>query len=78
MFNIVNRNVLLDNNNTYKIVYSIDMNDRVVYYLVNVNDFSDLKFCYMIDDDTFEEIRSKDELKEIVMNLSRGASVFLK
>lgn len=78
MFNIVNKNVLLDNNSTYKIMYSINVNDRIVYYLINVDDFSDIKFCYMVSDDEFEEIRSKDELTKIVENLGRGASTFIK
>lgn len=78
MFSIVNKNVLLDNNSTYKIVYSINVNDRVVYYLINIDDFSDIKFCHMTSDDELEEIRSKDELTEIVKSLGKGASIFIK
>lgn len=78
MFNIVNKNVLLDNNSTYKIMYSIDVDDRCVYYLINVDDFSDIKFCYMVSEDEFEEIRSKEELTKIVESLGKGVSVFMK
>lgn len=78
MFSIVNKNVLLDNNSTYKIVYSINVNDRIVYYLINIDDFSDIKFCHMTSDDELEEIRSKDELTEIVKSFGKGASTFIK
>lgn len=78
MFSIINKCVLLDNNNVYKIMYSIDLNDRRVFYLINIKDIADIKFCYMIDDDTFEEIRSKDELVEVVNKMTEGATLFFK
>ncbi len=78
MFNIVDKNVLLDNNNTYKIVYSIDINDKIVYYLININDFSDIKFCYMVNDSIFEEVRDRDELTKIIGSFAREAAIFFK
>ncbi len=78
MFEIVDRNVLLDNNAVYKIVYSIELSDRIIYYLINVQDFSDLKFCYEVGDNEFEEIRDKEELKTIVRELNRSVNIFIR
>jgi len=77
-FSIVNKTVLLDNNSIYKIAYSISLSDREIYYLININDFSDLKFCYKIGDDEFEEIRDKDELKTIVRELNKSVNMFIR
>ena len=77
-FSIVNKTVLLDNNSIYKIAYSISLSDREIYYLININDFSDLKFCYKIGDDEFEEIRDKDELKMIVKELNKSVNMFIR
>lgn len=78
MINVVNKCVLLDNNNTYKIAYSITLEEVEVFYLINVKDISDIKFCYKIDDETFEEIRDKDILADVVDELTRGATLFYK
>ena len=77
-FRIINRNVLLDNDSTYKIAYSISLSDKDIYYLINIDDFSDLKFCYMVGDDEFEEIRDKEELKTIVAELNRNVNMFIR
>lgn len=77
-FSIIDKNVLLDNNSLYKIVYSITLSDREVYYLININDFSDLKFCYKVGDDEFEEICDKEELKTIVKELNGNVNMFLR
>lgn len=77
-FRIIDRMVMLDNNSTYKIVYSISLLDRDVYYLINIDDFSDIKFCYMVDSDEFEEIRDKEELKTIVTELNRSVNMFIR
>ena len=77
-FNIINKTVLLDNNAIYKIVYSISLSDREIFYLININDFSDLKFCYKVGDDEYEEIRDKDELKTIVKELNKSVNMFIR
>ena len=77
-FRIVNRNVLLDNNETYRIAYSIDMSDSTVYYMINVHDFSDIKFCYVVGDDEFEEIRDKEQLKTIIAALNKNVNLFIR
>ena len=77
-FEIINRNVLLDNGSTYKIAYSISLSDRNIYYFINVDDFSDIKFCYMVGEDEFEEIRDKEELKTIVEKLNRNVNMFVR
>ena len=78
MFDRVDENYKFDNGNIYKIVYSIELDDKKVYYLVNVKDFGDIKFCYSYDDEIFEEIRDIDVLKNIVSKMGRGAAIFLK
>ena len=78
MFDIINKNYKFDNGNTYKIVYSIELDDKKVYYLVNVKDFGDIKFCYSYDNEMFEEIRDIEVLKDVVSKMGRGAAVFLK
>ena len=77
-FRIINKNVLLDNNSIYKIVYSISLSDKEVYYLINVDDFSDIKFCYMYGENEFEEIRDKEELKAITKELSKNVNLFIR
>ncbi len=78
MFRIVNRNVMLDNNAMYKIAYSIEVSDKTVYYMINIHDFSDLKFCYEVGDGEYEEIRDKEELKAIVRELNRSVNMFIR
>ena len=77
-FDIINKCVMLDNNMIYKIVYSISLLDRDIYYLINIKDFSDLKFCYMVGSNEFEEIRDIDELKEIVKKLCKNINIRLR
>ena len=78
-FNIINKNILFDNNAVYNIAYSITMpDDRDVYYLINVNDFSDIKFCHLVESDEYEEIFDKEELKEIVGELCTCINTFIK
>lgn len=77
-FDIIDRNVELDNGSTYKIVYSISSSNGDVYYLINVNDFSDLKFCYWTGDNEFEEIRDIDKLKDIVGELNESVNIFIR
>ena len=75
--NIVNNKLqLLDNDGDG--VYSIELDDKKVYYLVNVKDFGDIKFCYSYDNEIFEEIRDIEVLKDVVNKMSREAAVFLK
>ena len=78
MFDIINKNYKFDNGNTYKIVYSIELDDKKVYYLINIKDFSDIKFCYSYDEEIFEEIKDIGVLKVIVSKMGRGAAIFLK
>lgn len=78
MFEIINKCHKFDNGHTYKIMYSVELDDKKVYYLINVKDFGDIKFCYSYDDEIFEEIRDIDVLKNIVSKMGRGAAIFLK
>ncbi len=78
IFNIVNKNVLFDNNCVYKIVYSVTVAGREVFYLINVDDYSDLKFCYKVASDKYEEILDKYELKVIVKELLKYVNTFIK
>ncbi len=77
-FSIINKNVMLDNNLIYKIVYCITLEDKDIYYLININDFSDLKFCYLVGHNEFEEIRNKEELKTIVNGLLKSVNTFIR
>ena len=77
-FKIINKNVMLDNNSIYKIVYSISLSDKEIYYLINVGDFSDIKFCYMYGENEFEEIRDKEELKAITKELCKNVNLFIR
>ena len=77
-FNIIDRNVVLDNDGVYKIPYSITLDDKTIYYLINTNDFSDMKFCYLIGEDELEEILDKEELVPIVEEFNRNINMFLR
>lgn len=78
MFDIVNKSYKFDNGNTYNIVYSVELDDKKIYYLINVKDFGDIKFCYSYDEETFEEIKDIEVLKKVVDKMARGAAVVLK
>lgn len=78
MFKVINKCYKFDDENIYKIIYSIELDDKKVYYLVNVKDFGDIKFCYSYDDEIFEEIRDIEVLKDVVSKMGRGAAIFLK
>lgn len=78
MFELVNKCYKFDNGHTYKIIYSVELDDKKVYYLINVKDFGDIKFCYSYDEDIFEEIRDVEVLKEIVKKMAKGAAACLK
>ncbi len=78
MFNVVDKNYKFDNGNTYKIVYSIELDDQMIYYLININDFSDFKFCHSYEEIIFEEIKDTEVLKKVIDVMSKGAAVFLK
>lgn len=77
-FRIINKNVLLDNGSTYKIVYSILLSEQTIFYMINIDDFSDLKFCYGVDDGEFEEIRDIDKIKAIVKEFNKNVNMFLR
>lgn len=77
-FRIIDKNVILDNNGMYKIVYSITLSDKTIYYLININDFSDLKFCSLVGDNEYEEICDKEELKSIVGELNKDVNIFIR
>ncbi len=77
-FRIINKNVLLDNGSTYKIVYSTSLSEQTIFYMINVNDFSDLKFCYGIGDNEFEEVRDVNKIKIIVKELNKYVNIFLR
>lgn len=77
-FQIVDRNVLFDNNAVYKIAYSITIADKEVFYMVNIDDYSDLKFCYKVSSDEYEEILDREELKIIVKELSKCVNTFIR
>ena len=78
MFEIINKCYKFDNGNTYNVIYSIELNDKKVYYLINVKDFGDIKFCYSYDEEIYEEIKDVEVLKEVVNKMARGAAIYLK
>ena len=78
MFEIINKCYKFDNGNTYNVIYSIELNDKKVYYLINVKDFGDIKFCYSYDEEIYEEIKDIEVLKEVVNKMARGAAIYLK
>ena len=78
MFEVVNKNYKFDNGNTYNVAYSIELNDKKVYYLINIKDFGDIKFCYSYDGEIYEEIKDIEVLKEIVSKMGKAAATLLK
>ena len=78
MFEIINKCYKFDDENIYKIIYSIELDDKKVYYLINIKDFGDIKFCYSYDEEIYEEIKDIEVLKEVVNKMSREAAVFLQ
>lgn len=77
-FMIIDRNVMLDNDCVYKISYSITLDDKTIYYLINTNDFSDMKFCYLIGEDELEEILDKEKLVPIIEKFNRDINTFIR
>lgn len=78
MFEIINKCHKFDNGHTYKIMYSVELDDKKVYYLINVKDFGDIRFCYSYGEDIFEEIRDVEVLKDVVKKMAKGAAACLK
>lgn len=57
--------IILDDHNEYAIVKKLFYQNKNYYYIVDINNNSNLKFCYQ-DNDTLVEIKNASVLKEII------------
>ena len=57
MFEIINKCYKFDNGHTYKIMYSVELDDKKVFYLINVKDFLSVSKPFTKVSKTFSTIR---------------------
>lgn len=78
MLGIVDENYKFDNGCIYKIVYMVNMDDKNIYYLINVDDITDIKFCYLEGADEYIEIRDIEEFKKVISRVRRDFALIYK
>ena len=57
--------ITLSDKNEYVVVNKVNFNNKVYYYIADINNQSNLKFCY-IDDDELVEIKDKQLIMKLI------------
>lgn len=61
----INDLITLDDNNEYVVVSKCEFENKVYFYIVDINDNSNLKFCYL-NNDEFIELSDGELVKKLL------------
>ena len=66
--NIELKDLLTIEDNEYTVANITKVKNKTYYYLINIDNITDFKFCYLEDNELYEEL-DKDNILELIKNI---------
>lgn len=60
--------IVLEDDNEYVVVFKTIINDLIHYYLIDINNHLNIKFCYE-EDDSLIETQDPETIKKIITSI---------
>ena len=70
------KTVTLENNKEYFVAWSVNLNKKNYIYIINEDDYSDLFFCEVLDDETLSIINDKELFEKILSEMTKQINRF--
>ena len=73
-----NKIIITEDNKEYQVIWVSNINSQKCLYILNVNDYSDILFAKVIDNNALDIIIDKEEIISLVRIMNKEMNLFLR